>query len=387
LAKEKEAKMGKRGNGEGSISRRKNGGWMAQYAVYTAEGRKRRTVYGKTRAEVAKKLAKALSDREGGLVFDDKGLTVKEYLERWLKDSVRGTVKQRTLENYEYAVQLHLVPMLGHLKLKALTPMHVQSLYSSKLDSGLSVRTVRLVHATLHKALKQAVRWGLVPRNVTEATSPPKVSRDARKEIQPLTREQALALLDTARGDRLEALYVLALTTGLREGELLGLRWQDVNLESSTLSVRQQLTRTRKDGLCFTTPKSPRSRRSIKLTRSAVDALKRHRAAQNEQRLRLGTLWQDSGLVFTSVKGTPLDVANLTYGSFRPLLEQAELPRIRFHDLRHTCATLLLLRNVNPKIVQEMLGHANISETMDTYGHVLPSMQDTAVTAMESALS
>jgi integrase len=360
---------------------------MAQYAVYTAEGRKRRTIYGKTRAEVAKKLAKALSDREGGLVFDDKGLTVKEYLERWLKDSVRGTVKQRTLENYGYVVKLHLVPALGHLKLKAVTPMHVQSLYSSKLDSGLSVRTVRLVHTTLHKALKQAVRWGLVPRNVTQATSPPKLSRDARKEIQPLTREQALALLDTVRGDRLEALYVLALTAGLREGELLGLRWQDVDLEGDTLCVRQQLSRTKKDGLCFTTPKSPRSRRSIKLTRSAVDALKRHKAAQNGERLRLGTLWQDTGLVFTSVKGTPLDVANLTYGSFRPLLERAGLARIRFHDLRHTCATLLLLRNVNPKIVQEMLGHANISETMDTYSHVLPSMQESAVSAMESALS
>jgi len=201
-----------------------------------------------------------------------------------------------------------------------------------------------------------------VPRNVTEAASPPKLFRDARKEIQPLTREQALVLLETVRGGRLEALYVLALTTGLREGELLGLRWQDVNLEGATLSVRQQLTRTRKDGLCFTTPKSPRSRRSIKLTRSAVEALKHHRAAQNEQRLKLGTLWQDSGLVFTSVKGTPLDVANVTYGSFRPLLERAGVPRIRFHDLRHTCATLLLLRNVNPKIGQEMLGHANISE-------------------------
>lgn len=360
---------------------------MAQYAVYTAEGRKRRTIYRKTRAEVAKKLAKALSDREGGLVFDDKGLTAKEYLERWLKDSVRGTVKQRTLENYAYVVKLDLVPSLGHLKLKALTPMHVQGLYSSKLDSGLSVRTVRLVHTTLHKALKQAVRWGLVPRNVTEATNPPKLSRDARKEIRPLTREQSLALLDTARGDRLEALYILALTTGLREGELLGLRWQDVDLEGDTLCVRQQLSRTKKDGLCFTTPKSPKSRRSIKLTRSAVDTLKRHKAAQNGERLRLGTLWQDTGLVFTSVKGTPLDVANLTYGSFRPLLERAGLPRIRFHDLRRSCATLLLLRNVNPKIVQEMLGHANISETMDTYSHVLPSMQEIAVSEMESALS
>jgi integrase len=157
-------------------------------------------------------------------------------------------------------------------------------------------------------------------------------------------------------------------------------------LEASTLSVRQQLTRTRKDGLGSTTPNSPKSRRSIKLTRSAMDALKCHKVVQNEERLRLGTFWQDSGLVFTSVKGTPLDVANLTYGSFRPLLERAGLPKIRFHDLRHTCATLLLLRNVNPKIVQEMLGHANISETMDTYSHVLPSMQEPAVSAMEEAL-
>ncbi len=179
---------------------------------------------------------------------------------------------------------------------------------------------------------------------------------------------------------------MLALTTGLREGELLSLRWQDVDLEGDTLSVRQQLTRTKKDGLCFTTPKSPRSRRSIKLTRNAVDALKRHKVALNEERLRLGALWQDTGLVFTSAKGMPLDVGNLTYGSFRPLLERAGLPRIRFHDLRHTCATLLLLRNVNPKIVQEMLGHANISETMDTYSHVLPSMQEPAVSAMEEAL-
>lgn len=379
--------MGKRGNGEGSVSRRRGGGWMAQYAVYTAEGRKRRTLYGRTRAEAAKKLTKALSDREGGLVFDDKGLTVKEYLERWLLDSVRGSVKQTTLENYEYVVRMHLVPTLGHLKLKALTPMHVQALYSAKLDSGLSVRTVRLTHATLHKALKQAVRWGLVPRNVTEATSPPKVSRETRKEIRPLTRDQARDLLEAARGDRVEALYVLALTAGLREGELLGLRWQDVDLEAGTLSIRQQLSRTKKDGLCFTSPKSAKSRRSIKLTRRAAKALGGHRGAQNRERLRLGALWQDTGLVFTSVTGTPLDVGNLTYRSFRPLLERAGLPRIRFHDLRHTCATLLLSENVNPKIVQEMLGHANISITMDTYSHVLPSMQEAAVSAMEVALS
>ncbi len=284
-------------------------------------------------------------------------------------------------------MRLHLVPALGHLKLKALMPLHVQGLYSSKLDSGLSVRTVRLVHTTLHKALKQAVRWGLVHQERHRGRKPPKLSRDARKDIQPLSQEQARALLAAARDDRLEALYVLAVSAGLRQGELLGLRWRDVDMERGTLSVHRQLTRSKEDGLRFTEPKSKKSRRSIRLAGSVTEALRRHRSAQNKERLRLGTLWKDQDLVFANRTGAPLDVANLTNYSFRPLLERAELPRIRFHDLRHTCATLLLSRNVNPKIVQEMLGHANISETMDTYSHVLPSMQETAVSAMESALT
>ncbi len=202
-----------------------------------------------------------------------------------------------------------------------------------------------------------------------------------------MSQEQARILLAAARGDRLEALYVLAVSAGLRQGELLGLRWRDVDMERGTLSVRRQLTRSKEDGLRFTEPKSKKSRRSIRLAGRATEALRRHRSAQNKERLRLGTLWKDQDLVFANRTGAPLDVGNLTNYSFRPLLERAELPRIRFHDLRHTCATLLLSRNVNPKIVQEMLGHANISETMDTYSHVLPSMQETAVSAMEEALS
>ena len=351
--------------------------------MYTVEGRKRKTLYGKTRAEVAAKLAKALSDREGGLVFDAGNMTVGDYLNRWLNDSVRDSVKQRTLQNYECVVRKHLTPALGPIKLTALTPAHVQGLYRSKLDSGLSAETVRLIHNTLHKALKQAVRWSLVPRNVTEAVQAP---RPTKKEIQPLTLDQARILLEEAHGDRLEALYVLAVTTGLREGELLGLRWQDVDLDRGTLRVCQQLTRT-KEGLSFTSPKGGRSR-SVRLTQSAVKALKSHRKRQVEERLRLAGLWQDMGLVFTSTTGTPLDVGNLRNRSFKPLLEQAGLPpTVRFHDLRHTCATILLSRKTHPKVVQEMLGHSTIVQTMDTYSHVLPDMQDEAVSAMEGALS
>jgi integrase len=384
----KERKLSrKRGNGEGTIHRRKNGGWCAQYTVYTPEGRKRKTVYGKTRAEVAVKLSKALSDREGGLFFNTGNDTLSEYLDRWLNDSVRNSVKQRTFENYAYVVQTHLIPALGHMKVKTLTPAHVQGLYRSKLDVGLSPRTVQLLHTTLHKALKQAVRLGLAARNVTESVEAPRPEKNAKTEMHPLTPEQARDLLKAACGDRFEALYALAMTTGLRQGELFGLRWQDVDLESGTLSVRQQLIRTKADGLVFTTPKSAKGRRSVRLTPKAVQALKDHRKKQLEQEQRLSGLWRDLGLVFTSTVGTPLDPSNFTYHTFQPFLKRAGLPKIRFHDLRHTCATLLLGRNVNPKIVQEMLGHANISETMDTYSHVLPSMQETAVNAIENALS
>ena len=218
----------KRGNGEGSISRRKNGGWMAQYAVYTGEGRKRKTLYGKTRAEVGAKLAKALSDREGGLTFDASNMKLDDYLTLWLTDSVRDSVRPATYEGYARQVRNHLTPTLGPIKLRALTPTHLRGLYRDKLDSGLSPRTVQYIHVTIHKALKQALNDGLVPRNVAEAVKPPQVRRE---EIQPLTPEQTKRLVEFVSEDRLEALYVLAVTAGLRQGELLGLKWEDVDLD------------------------------------------------------------------------------------------------------------------------------------------------------------
>jgi integrase len=220
-----------------------------------------------------------------------------------------------------------------------------------------------------------------VPRNVTEAVTAPKRTK---KEILPLTSDQACALLNAARGDRLEALYVLAVTAGLRRGELLGLRWQDVDLERGYLQVRQQLVRTKR-GLSFTSPKGGKSR-SVKLTRYAIEALRSHRKRQLEAKLRLSGLWQDADLVFTTGTGTPLDPSRLTERSFRKLLERAGLPHRRLHDLRHTFATILLSRGTHPKVVQEMLGHANISQTLDTYSHVLPDMQSEAVAAMDDVL-
>jgi integrase len=218
------------------------------------------------------------------------------------------------------------------------------------LDAGLSSSTVQLIHMTLHKALKQALKWGLVPRNVTEAVDAPKPQK---KDIQPLTPEQARTFLRTTKGNRLEALYVLAITTGLRRGELLGLRWQDVDLKEKVVRVRQQLTFTN-SGLSFTRPKNGRSR-NVALMNLSVEALKDHRKRQTDEKLKMGNLWQDTDLVFTSVKGTPLDARSLANRSFRPLLKRAGLPQIRFHDLCHTFATLFLSNGTHPKIVQEML--------------------------------
>jgi integrase len=376
--------VGKRGNGEGSITRHKKSGlYMARYTIQTPTGTKRKTIYGKEREEVADKLIEALSNRNKGLVFDADNLKLGEYLGRWLTDSVRDTVRPTTFERYEQVVRLHIRPVLGKVKLKNLTSAHVRGLYRQKLDAGLSPRTVQYVHVTLHKALKQAIADGLIPRNVTEAVKPPQVLRE---EIRPLTPEQAKTLFEAAKGDRLEALYVLAVTTGLRQGELLGLKWDDVDMEAGTLQVRRTLT-TAKGGPVLSAPKTKGSRRTVKISPTALEALRSHLARQLEEIDRVGSLWRENGLVFASEVGEPLRRQHVTSRRFKPLLELARLPQIRFHDLRHTCATLLLSENVNPKVVSEMLGHATIAITLDTYSHVLPTMQESAATAMEEALS
>ena len=369
------------GNNEGSISRRKDGRWMGRYTVHTADGPKQRAVYGKTRAEVSQKLTKAMADRDGGIVYDAGKLTVGEYLDRWLPDSVRDTVRQRTYERYESLVRVHISPALGRVKLKNLTAVHVRGLYREKLDSGLAPRIVQYIHRTLSKALKQAVSDGLIPRNAAASVKPP---QPRRKEIRPLDREQVRAFLAAVSGDRLEAVYIVAITAGLRQGELLGLKWEDVDLDSGTLQVRRTISEAR-SGRIFEAPKNGKGR-SIRLTKKAVEALRGHRKRQLEEKLRLGTLWQENGLVFPSQAGTPLAGRNLIR-HFKRMLERSGLAStFRFHDLRHTCATLLLKQGIRVKFVQELLGHGDVSLTLNVYSHVLPDMGDTAAGAMDEAL-
>lgn len=375
--------MSKRGNGEGSITRRKDGLYMARYTVQTATGAKRKTLYGKTRGEVSEKLTKAMADRDGGLVLEGENQTLSEFLDRWLNGTVKGSVKPSTFEGYERMIRNHLKPEMGHRKLKSLAPDHVQYFYQKKLEAGLAPGTVRLMHGILHGALDQAVKCGSVSRNVCKAVTPPKPNPE---EIKPLDAENAKRLLGAAGRDRLEALYVLAVTAGLRVGELLGLKWEDLDLgEAGVLRVRRTRSQAR-TGPTFTTPKNGKGR-NIRLTRQAIEALKAHKATQNAERLKAGSLWQDNDLIFCTHAGRALDFRNLATASFKPLLKRASIPDIRFHDLRHTCATLLLSRGHHPKLVQDLLGHASVAMTLDRYSHVLPGMGDQTAAAMEAALS
>lgn len=367
--------MRKRANGEGTIFCRSDGRWCASLSV---EGGRRKHFLGRTRAEVARKLREALKARDDGLPVILNRETLAEFLQDWLV-AIRPALRERTWVRYEQYVRLHIVPSLGKLPLERVAPQHLQHLYANQLARGLAPATVHHLHACLHRALKQAVRWNLLARNVAELVDPPRIPRH---EMTTLTPAQARDFLAEACTSRLHALFVLAITTGMREGELLGLHWRNVNFASAAIEVRGSLQRTQA-GLVVLEPKTERSRRQVRLTRAAVDALQQQRRRQLEERLRLGPAWQDDNLVFTDTAGGPIEATAFLRNEFWPLLRRASLPRIRFHDLRHTAATLLLGQGVHPKIVSEMLGHSQVGITLDLYSHVTPTMQQAAVDAMD----
>jgi integrase len=371
--------MAKRANGEGSIFERKDGRWAASLSV----GRGRRKHFlGGSRGEVSRQLNAALKSRDDGLPAITKRQTVEHYLTSWL-EATKPSIRERTWVRYEQYVRLHALPALGKLSLEKLTPQHLQRLYADRLNAGLSPTTVHHLHAALHKALSQAVRWNLLARNVADLVDAPRIEKH---EMTTLVPEDARRLLDAASGDRLEALYVLALTTGLREGELLGLKWRDVRFEERALEIRGSLQRV-SAGLVVMEPKTKQSRRRVGLTDAALVALRRHRVRQAEERLKMGAVWPESDLVFTDEVGGPIDATKLLRNSFAPLLRAAGLPAMRFHDLRHTAATLLLGRGIHPKIVSEMLGHTQIGITLDLYSHVTPTMQREATAAMDAIVA
>ena len=366
------AKGKKRASGEGHIRRRPSGLWEARYT--TLEG-KQKSLYAKTQSEVLRKLRQAIAERDGGVAFDAENITFEQYLYRWLDDAVRDSVREYTHDRYGSIVRVHLAPTLGSVRLAKLTPAHLQGLYRRKLEEGLSPSTVGYVHTVANRALKQAVKWKLIPSNPAEGAVPPKKKEE---EVRALTRQETAALFEAVRGDRVEALYVVAALCGLRAGEALGLRWKDVDWEEGTLRVRQQLVKP-KSGYAFAPPKGKKGRRAVPLPEKALEALRRHRARQLEERLRVGKLWWESDLVFTTKTGALIDPTHLSR-RLRTILKRAGMPSegFSFHGLRHTYATLMVLNGEHPKVVQETMGHAKIAQTMDRYSHVLPNMQKDA---------
>ena len=381
----------RRANGEGTrIYVRKDGRPECKYTIQTVSGPKRKTLTGKkgeSKEDLAARLRKILVEADGRIVDDSENLTVAEYLARWLDDSVRDNVSHRTESNYRLMTRQYIVPAFGTVKLTKLAPACIQSLYRRLQDEGKHA-TARYVHATLHRALGQALRWGMVARNPAALVTPP---RAKKSEVFALTSEEVEKLFQAAREseDRLEALYILAVHTGMRQGELLGLRWTDIDLGSAepSLRVARQLQRARDGGgLVFASTKTKKGRH-VSLGPTVVAALRRHWSRQAQEKLAVGPLYEDQGLVFASLSGTPLEASNLVRRSFKPLLRRAGLPDIRFHDLRHTCATLLFGQGHHPKDVQLLLGHANVSMTLDTYSHAIPDGGALTAAAMEHALS
>ena len=376
-------KARRRITGEGSIAQRRDGRWQARIDLGWQDGRRvRKYFYGRTAEEAGNALLKARSDLKAGLPVHVEKQTVGQFLDRWL-ETVKPSVRPRTFQSYEILVKRHIVPELGRWKLDKLTPQHVQGALVRKSASGLSAQTVRHVRAILRIALNQAIKWGLVARNAASLAVAPKL---VRKRFQSLSPEQARQLLDTAKGDRLEAIYSVALSLGLRMGEVLGLRWQDVDLDGATLTVNQAIYRIASKGLVVAEPKTHRSRRALFLPDGVLRALRAHRLRQLQQRLAAGSRWQDGGLVFTSGIGTPFEPRNL-FRNFKTLLRKAGLPDIRFHDLRHSAASLLLAQGVPMRAVMEMLGHSNIGTTADIYSHVMPAMMRDVAEKMDAILS
>lgn len=374
----------KRGQNEGTIYKRADGRWEAQYTYQDATGRTRRkSIYGKTRKEVQQQLTAALAalDRDEAPLTDRQ--TVGQFLERWLADVVEPHRAPDTHRTYAGVVRLHLLPTLGKVQLGKLTPQQVQALLTTKARGDLAGkdRTVQQLREVLRNALNVALRWGLVAKNAAELVDP---TAYRRPEVCPLSADEAHAFLAVAGGDRLEALYTVALALGLRKGEALGLKWEDIDEAAGVIRVRRQLQRV-KGKLILRDLKTAKSRRNLPLPAALVGKLHAHRARQAEAELLAHARWQHSDLVFTSTIGTPLDPRNVTR-RFHALIVKAGLPHQRFHDLRHLCASLLLAQGVPPRVVMETLGHSQISLTMNTYSHVMPSLQREAADRMDAFL-
>jgi integrase len=401
----KEGKKRKRGNAEGSIYHMKDGRWRAAVMVGWKEGPDGRRIADRkvftaaTRHEVAEELTAALRDRNHGINIKPGKLTVGEFLAAWLEDTVRPSVRPKTYRSYEQMVRNHLaktvppeewkkrkldsVPGLKDVRLSKLTLQRVQQFFNEKLKAGNSPALVKYLRVVLRTALNQAIKADLIVRNVAELATAPKVEK---QENFPFTQEQAARFLKAAMGHRLEALFTVGLAVGLRSGECSALRWKDVNLDTGAVTVKHTLQRIEKQGLVLMPAKSEKSRRKVELPALCIAVLQAHRERQQKERERAGTAWHETGYVFTSTIGTPIDDCKILK-EFNALVAAAKLPKQRFHDLRHACISLLGAQGVPVRVIAEIVGHSDIRLTQNVYQHVYREAMVEAAAKMDAILS
>ena len=362
------------------------------------QGRRRsRSVTCKTKREAERELARILHEIETGQYLQPETITVAEYLQRWLSDAAKPSVRRATYSRYEVAVRRHITPALGSMPLQKLRPLHLQRLYADLVDDGMAPAGVRRVHSALHVALGQAVRWRMLMLNPADGVTLPKL---AAREVRVLDAAETARLLaaaerpDAQHRARLRAPLMVTVGTGLRRGELLGLRWCDIDFKTGSLAVVQTL-REDGQGLYVESPKTARGRRRIALSETIIAALRAHRVEQDAERLKAGPAWREGNYVFAALGGGPWAPSNFGR-AFRALLRRTggrddagrPIPPLvcRFHDLRHTHASQLLACGVHPKVVSERLGHGSIGITLDTYSHLLPGLQEQAMERWEAAM-
>jgi integrase len=369
----------------GHIIKRGERTWLVRiFLGRDANGKQKfhhKTIHG-TKRDADRYLVAVRREMDLGVFVEPAAMSINEYLDRWLRDAARPRVSRRTADGYASLLDRYIRGPLGHRQLDKLQPLDIQRVYGEMQARGLSARLVRHAHSALHNALKQAVKWGLLSRNPSDLVELPKVPHKERRVLSP---DEATDFLQAAAVMPHGLIFEFALLTGMRPEEYLGLQWSDVDFERGTAQVRRALVRHKKTW-SFEEPKTARSRRTVYLPAPLIQKLITHKRKQGEGRLKLGAAWQAFDLVFCSEEGTPLSIPNITYRYFRPILTEAKLPRIRLYDLRHTCATLLLVAEENPKVVSERLGHSTIVLTLDTYSHVLPTMQQGATARLEKLL-
>ncbi len=377
--------MSRSAYGESSIHQDAAGRWHGYVSMgLKREGqRDRRHVSAAKRAEVVRKVRALEQQRDSGVVqAAGRAPTVAEWLGHWLDTIAVRKVRASTLQGYRGKVNGRIIPAVGHHRLDRLQPEHLEAWYIELADEGLASSTVLQLHRILSRALKVAMQRGKIARNVCSLVDAPSLRRD---EVVPFSTEEARALLTAARGLRNEARWSVALALGLRQGEALALRWEDIDLDTGTLTVKRSMQRLVGKGLVFDEPKSRAGRRAIMLPNGLRYALRAHRAAQLEERLAAGSEWQEHGLLFAQVNGRPIDPGS-DWKSWKTLLALADVRDARLHDARHTAATLLLQQGVPARVAMQILGHSQISLTLGTYSHVVPELAQEAAERIDRVL-